>query len=362
MLTIKRIKSYEIGLLFRRGEFVGLKEAGVHWIWAPNTLEVVSMRDVWLRHEQLDLIVKSGALAGRATVLDLRDNEKALVWIDGRFDRIVGRGLWVLWDTVRAVQTEVIDVRTLRLEHDELDTLLAMGQVSGLTSMIVPEGFVGLVWIDGVLQEQLSAGRYAYWSDVSRLTLKSIDLREQLLDVSGQELMTSDRVTLRLNVSVSWRVVDVVEALSASVDYKQALYREAQLALRAVVGQRTLDKLLEGKDAVATELSSILRERVVAFGLAIGSLGIRDVILPGDMKVLLNQVVEAKKAAEAAVITRREETAAMRSQANTAKLLEGNATLMRLKELEVLEKVAANSRLEVILGDQSLTEKVTKML
>jgi regulator of protease activity HflC (stomatin/prohibitin superfamily) len=68
--------------------------------------------------------------------------------------------------------------------------------------------------------------------------------------------------------------------------------------------------------------------------------GVRDVILPGDMKDLLNKVMGARKAAEANLIARREETAAMRSQANTAKLLEANSTLMRLRKLEVLEKIA----------------------
>ena len=71
------------------------------------------------------------------------------------------------------------------------------------------------------------------------------------------------------------------------------------------------------------------------------SVGIRDVILPGDLKDLLNKVTKAKKAAEANLISRREETAAMRSQANTAKLLTDNPKLMRLRELEVLEKIAS---------------------
>jgi chorismate mutase len=68
--------------------------------------------------------------------------------------------------------------------------------------------------------------------------------------------------------------------------------------------------------------------------------GIRDIILPGEMKDLMNKVTEAKKAAEANLIARRDETAAMRSQANTAKLLADNPILMRPRELEVLEKIA----------------------
>jgi regulator of protease activity HflC (stomatin/prohibitin superfamily) len=90
-------------------------------------------------------------------------------------------------------------------------------------------------------------------------------------------------------------------------------------------------------------------------------------ILPGEMKDLMNKVTEAKKAAQANLIVRREETAAMRSQANTTKLLADSPTLMRLRELEVLKKVAANSKLNILLGDVSpgklgLTDRVLNVL
>ena len=86
--------------------------------------------------------------------------------------------------------------------------------------------------------------------------------------------------------------------------------------------------------------------KVGNFGIDVRSVGVKDVILPGDMKDILNQVVATEKAAQANVIKRREETAATRSLLNTARLMDENPTLLRLKELEVLEKV---------------TEKVDKM-
>jgi DNA transposition AAA+ family ATPase len=92
------------------------------------------------------------------------------------------------------------------------------------------------------------------------------------------------------------------------------------------------------------------------------SAGIRDVILPGDMKELMNKVTEAKKAAEASLITRREETAAMRMQANTAKILESSPTLMKLRELETLERVADKANLTVVLGENGLADRVVKLL
>src|SRR5262249_20815693 len=125
---------------------------------------------------------------------------------------------------------------------------------------------------------------------------------------------------------------------------------------------RELDSFLSDKDGVARELEEGVRRRGSAFGVVVVSVGIRDVILPGDMKDLLNRGTEAQKAAEANLIARREETAAMRSQANTAKLLQDNPTLMRLRELEVLEKVAASGKLTVVLGDKGLADKVVNLL
>ena len=129
---------------------------------------------------------------------------------------------------------------------------------------------------------------------------------------------------------------------------------ETQLALHAIVGVCELDIFLSDNDVVAQEIEQAVRHRAGELGLEVVSVGIRDVILPGDMKDLMNKVTEAKKAAEANLITRREETAAMRSQANTAKLLADNPTLMRLKELEVLEKVVISGKMSVVLGEKGL--------
>ena len=121
------IRSYEVGLKFRDGEFKGLIGAGTHWIFDPlNKLRVrvVSKRDAWLVDDQLDVIVKSGALAEKAEVLDLKDYQRALVWIDGRFARILGAGLYAYWTGVREVRVEVVDSRDVRFEHKDLKSIV----------------------------------------------------------------------------------------------------------------------------------------------------------------------------------------------------------------------------------------------
>jgi regulator of protease activity HflC (stomatin/prohibitin superfamily) len=222
--------------------------------------------------------------------------------------------------------------------------------------------------LDGRFSHVLPPGKYAFSKNMAKVMLVPVDLHETMPDIGGQQIMTADKVTLRLNAVATYRVADAHKALSAADDARQALYREAQLALRAVVGARELDQFLADKDAVARELEAIVRQRVAALGLEVLSVGIRDVILPGDMKDLMNKVTkakkaaQAKKAAEANLIVRREETAAMRSQANTAEVLEGNPTLMRLRELEVLEKVATSGKLNVVLGEKGLAERVVNLL
>ncbi len=361
-----KIKSYESGLHFRDGEFKGLLGAGSHWFLDPLNkvrVEVVSRRNPWLVHEKLDMIVRSGALKDQAVVVDLKDDQRGLVWIDGRFSHILPRGLYAYWIGQKEVRVEVVDVRGVRFEHAELAVIVASAMAGKLLDVCrVERHHVGVLFYDGKYVETLSPGLCAFWRGGADARLVEIDTRETLVDVGGQDIMTGDKVTLRLNAVVTYRVVDARLAVSSVDDSRQAIYREAQLALRAVLGAYQLDEFLADKDLVGKEVEELLRARAKQVGAEIVSVGVRDVILPGEMKDLMNRVIEAKKAAEANLIARREETAAMRSQANTAKLLEASPTLMRLRELEVLEKIAANGKLSVVLGEKGLADRVVNLL
>lgn len=368
MFFIKRwkIRGDEMGLRFRDGEFRGLLGAGVHWSFDPfgrEVVEIVSQRAPFLVHEKLDLIAKSDELKAHAKVLNLSDGQRALVWVDGRFARILPPGQYVYWTNQRDVRVEVVETRRPRFEHESAKVIvrnpsardqLELGQVS--------RGCVGVLFLDGRFAEMLDPGPWAFWKGAADARVVEVDLREATLDIAGQEIMSADKVTLRLNAVATYRVIDARRAVCTADDYKQALYREAQLALRVVVGARELDALLADKDSVAREAAGLLAPRAEELGLEVGTLGIRDLILPGEMKDLMNKVTEARKAAEANLITRREETAALRSQANTAKLLAENPTLMRLRELEVLEKIASAGQLNILLGEKGLAERVINLL
>ncbi len=361
-----KIRNHERGLVFHEKEFVRVIGPGTYWdmpAFSKQSIEIVSQRNPWIQHAELDLIVKSGALDAEAEVIDLKDGQYGLVWIDGRFDGFLSPGLHVHWKGFRQVRVDITSTQNPLFEHPELATILAHPSASGLLSTLtVTQGFVGLCYHNGVLHKSLSPGRYAAWRQGSGVTVKQEDLRERVVEVGGQEIMTADKVSLRLNSAVTFRVTDPAKTIQKVSEVSQAIYRDAQLGLRETVGTRNLDALLADKTTVAEELEAGMRQRAQDYGVEVLAVGIKDIILPGDMKVLLNKVIEAQKASEANVIARREETAAMRSQLNTARLMEENPALMRLRELEVLERVAQHSKLNVVLGERGLMEQVTHLV
>lgn len=361
-----KIRNHEVGLKFKDDEFQGLLVAGDHKIfdfWLQTEVRIVSTRDPWIDDQRLYQMVKSGELAGRAEVLDLLDHQRALVWIDGRLNRILGPGLYAYWLGGREVRTEVIDIRSVRFDHSELRAILKLEEASRWLEVLkVERDAVGVLYIDGKFADELDAGLYAFWKDAAEARVVCLDKREMQIDVSGQEFMTFDKVTLRMNATATYLVKDPKLAVSTTADLRLSLYREVQLGLREIVGQRELDSFLSNKDEVSKELEKHVQAKAIALGLEVRSVGIKDVILPGEIRDLMNRVTEAKKAAEANLIARREETAAMRSQANTAKLLAENPTLMRLRELEVLEKVASSGKMNIMLSDKGLTDKVVNLL
>jgi regulator of protease activity HflC (stomatin/prohibitin superfamily) len=120
----------------------------------------------------------------------------------------------------------------------------------------------------------------------------------------------------------------------------------------------SLDELLEKRsDTVRAVLASV-QEGAAALGVSVKDLGIRDIILPGDVKDIMNGVLIAEKKAQANIIMRREETASTRSLLNTAKLMEENAMLFKLKEMEYVEKIADKISSLSVSGNGQLLEQL----
>lgn len=174
--------------------------------------------------------------------------------------------------------------------------------------------------------------------------------------IQGQEILTADKVTVRLTVLAKLRVQDPVAAIFKVDNYAAQLYGDVQLALREAVAARTLDDLIAEKAVLGAKVLGALQLTAAAYGVELMEVGVKDLILPGELKEQFVRVIEARKKAEASQIERREEVAATRSLANTAQLLEKNPTLLKLKILESLEKISKDGA-KIVLPADFLADK-----
>ncbi len=340
-------------LMYRRNRFVGVLGPGRHRVEIISgdiKLETYDVTAVEFEHKNTKFLLNTYAdkLSDYLDRVELTDTQVGLIYRDRHLVDVLAPGsLYVFWKDVEDVRVDVIDIDANYQIDEKLIGLLGRGLKIGASKEVaraisyneVPDEHVGLLLVNGKLEKILEPGSYGFWKYNRSVVVKLLDMRLQVAEVNGQEILTKDRVSLRINLSASYRI-DSPEIVALKLsDYAGFIYRELQLRLREAVGTKTLDQLLEDKDSLNTVIAESVRDKFKEYGIVLQSVGVKDIVLPGDMKVILNQVVEAQKEAEANLIKRREETQAMRSLHNTAKMMENNPTLLRLKELESLERV-----------------------
>ncbi|MDR2239246.1 MAG: slipin family protein [Zoogloeaceae bacterium] len=370
------IRKNERGLLLRNGDFERVLHAGTHNLFSAFdklSVQRFNLEQPEFAHELLDyLLAQEPEVVAREFLrVELSENQVGLRSESGVLVEILRPGSRRLyWKGLIDVQAEVIDIAdTVEVPQALNSRLLQMQSrqriataLHGVLQIQVPDHGVGILRVDGKVIGLLDTGAHAFWKFSHVVSVDVVDLRLQAMEVSGQEILTRDKVALRLNLSATWRYVDVLKAhreLSSPADY---LYRELQLALRAAVGTRTLDELLENKTVIDEVVIRQVQARLTENGLSLEGVGVKDIVLPGDMKTILARVVEAGKTAEANVIRRREETAATRSLLNTAKVMEDNPVALRLKELETLERVAERiDRISVFGGLDQVLNGLVKL-
>lgn len=366
MFAKLHIRKHEVGLWFRHGDFKTLLTPGMYrqfgrW-FTHDRVDVIDRLQCKFDHKLLDAFIHEPALAEQLQVVDLKDDERALIWKDGRLGWVLGPGRHAFWNGPAKIAVETYNVNDFVFTHPKIEAILDFpGSSRRFDGVRVEASEKVLLYRDGTLIAELGPGLHTYWKGAGQIERKIIDLREQVADVAGQEIMTADKLTLRMNLLVTYRVGNPRQAVESVADYAQTLYREAQLALREAVGTRKLDQLLADKDAVGNEVRGVLAQRAEAFGVEVRGAGLRDVILPGDMKAILNEVILAQKQAEANLIRRREETAAARSQANTAKLLADNPVLARMKELEALQDILKGAKTTFLFGQGDMLGQVSTL-
>jgi regulator of protease activity HflC (stomatin/prohibitin superfamily) len=355
MFGIKRqvIAQHERGLYLKDRSIVKILQPGIYWIFdlvGRVKIEVFDITQPAFSHAYEDVLIKDQVelCNEHFKLVELGEYEVGLVYKNDKLTSVLAPASRQLyWKGPVEMRVVVLDIASDFEVPRALVRLIAHARANELANAVravvypaeVADKFVGLLYVDGELVKTLGPGLYAFWKYSRNLKVEQVDTRLQAMEVSGQEILTKDKVSLRANLTAQYQITDPVTAVKALSDVTGTLYRELQFALRASIGTRSLDTLLGDKGELDRVVFETVRDKVSEYGVVMKSVGVKDVILPGEMKEILNQVVQAEKAAQANIIKRREETAATRSLLNTARLMDENPLLMRLKELEALEKV-----------------------
>jgi len=203
----------------------------------------------------------------------------------------------------------------------------------------------GLKYVDGRFKGLVGPG--AHWIYSPTASIRVVDTRVSLLSAPGQEIVTSDGISIKLSLAVQYRVVDPVVAVNQVQDYLGATYSVLQVALREVVGVKAIDDLLQHREAIGPEVLERSTARARTIGIEVSEVDVKDLMLPGATKRLFAQVIEARQQGLASLEKARGETAALRNLANAAHLVEQNPSLLQLRMLHQLEATSGNT---VVLG------------
>ena len=342
-LMIKRIKikAYQVGLVFENRKLITVLQEGNFWLFGNKEVVIYEMNQAFASAIELDILLQNEVLASLLEVVEVADSEIALYFVNGNFKEVLATGRYAFWKGYTKNEFIKADLSKVNITEKIPLVLLETVKLRAFVRRFQILNYEkGLLFVNGIFVKELTAGTYYFWNNSITVEVKNVDVRQQQMEISGQELLTKDKAGLRINFFVRYQVVDAIKALVNNKEFDKQLYILMQLALRSFVGGLTLDELLSKKDTIAAAILDEVTSKITDLGLVVSDAGIRDVILPGDMKEIMNQVLVAEKKAQANSIMRREETAAVRSMLNTAKLMEENEMLWKLKEMEYVEKIA----------------------
>jgi regulator of protease activity HflC (stomatin/prohibitin superfamily) len=362
MKTI-RVNAYEVALVFKQGAYQRMLKEGKYWFWGNETVKIYNVTNPFNAPVELNILLQDTQLADALHVVEVKDSEIVLHYENGLLKQVLTAGRYTFWKSV--IQYDFIRVDTSKVEITEnirRTTLQNKLVAPYVRSYTVESHEQGVLYIDGKYVQTLKSGVYFWWKNEIGIGVSKLDMRQQQVEINGQEILTKDKAALRINAWAQYKVKDIEKALVQNKDFGYQLYAIFQLALREYVGGMQFDELLEKKESITPFILEAVKAKAEALGVEVSGFGIRDIILPGDVKEIMNQVLIAEKKAQANIIMRREETASTRSLLNTAKLMEENSMLWKLKEMEYVEKIADKISNISVNGSGVLIDQLKQIL
>lgn len=340
MISRTKVAAYSKALVFKNNRYIKMLEEGTYWVKSGEVVMHYDMAKPFQPSVDLNILLQHTALVEALDVITVKQQEIALLYENGLFKSVLPAGKHAFWKGMAEYTVTIIDLSKCDITERVERAILVRPELQPYIRIYTIESYEkGLLYVDGKFSKALEPGIHYFWKNPVVLTVYKTDTRQLQMEINGQEILTKDKANIRINFTVRYSVADIYK-LMENKEYDKQLYVLLQLALREQVATYTLDELLDKRDEISPMVMSIVTEKALSLGVKLLDCGIRDIILPGDVKEIMNQVLIAEKKAQANSIMRREETASTRSLLNTARLMEENEMLFKLKEMEYVEKIA----------------------
>ncbi len=337
------INENQKGFLFKNGKYIKLLGAGKYHLFGGKEIEISNLEQSIVSSKcTLETLLADKNIARQVAVVEVGDEELALHYMNGKFSSVISHGKYAFWSTVDQHEFRIVDISTPTVDESVPEYLFSKIPPFYYIKVEVAEYQKARLYFNQKLVRILDAGTYYFWKTSTKVEVDFVDTRLTQMNITGQEVLTADKVSLRINFVCNYRVTDYVKILTEIDDFAEQMHVAAQLALREYVGKYKLDEILESKEQMSEFVYAKLKSKEKALFVEVADAAVKDIILPGEIREIMNTVLVAEKRAQANVITRREEVASTRSLLNTAKLMDENQTLYKLKELEYVERICEN--------------------
>ncbi len=361
-MKIVKVNAWKKGLVFKNDNLVKVLNEGTYLLWPSEHVYSYDMSKPFISAVNLNILLKKDDFREATLIVEVKNNQMALQYENGLFVGVLTPGRYIFWKGLIDYNFTVVDLNQMEIDINIEKSLLTKKEISPYVRSFIVESFEkAVMYVDGKFNKIMEAGTYNFWKNNTSIIFSKADLRTQQMEIAGQEILTKDKAALRINFYAQYNIHDIVKALVNNKEYDKQLYVLMQLALREFIGSLTLDELLDKKEVISAFMMEAMSEKTKSLGVVLKGAGIRDIILPGEMKDIMNQVLVAEKKAQANTIMRREETASTRSLLNTAKLMEDNAMLFKLKEMEYVEKIAEKINNISLSGGSQIVDQLKQI-
>jgi len=175
-----------------------------------------------------------------------------------------------------------------------------------------------------------------------------ISLRQEVLEVPPQDVITHDNVTIKVNAVVTLYVVNPNDAAIRVSNYVYQTSQLAQTTLRTVLGEVDLDELLGHRDKLNLRIQSIMDQRTEPFGVKVVSVEVKQVDLPEQMQRAMAKQAEAERERRSKIIHAEGEFSAAQRLVDAAQLLATQPITLQLRYLQTLTEIGVEKNTTIV--------------